>query len=264
MAATRILVTGAAGAVGRLLTPLLQQDHEVRLTDLQPLPNAMQGDLADPAFAREAVRGMDAVVHLAGLVASQVTFEDTLDPNYRAVLALLEACRTENVRRFIFASSHHIQGLHPSKETWAEDDPLTPDGFYALSKAFGEAACAMYAHRFGIRSMVIRIGNGNPQVVDGRRERIWTSARDLAQLIGIGLQSEDLQYEIVYGVSNCENALFPNENARRLGYQPQDWAHENRASDFRPLAELGPEDGPDRVGGRFAADPLPDPFVRLR
>ncbi len=260
----RILLTGAAGAVGRLLVPLLQEHYELRLADLQPLAGALQGDLADPDFARQAVSGVDAVVHLAGLVASQVTFEDTLNPNYRAVLALLDACCRKNVRRFIFAGSHHIQGLHPSQSSCAESDPLAPDGFYALSKAFGEAACAMYAHRFQIRTLVIRIGNAGAQVVDGRRERLWVSARDLTQLIGIGLRSEDLRYEIVYGVSNCENGLFPNENAKRLGYRPLDWAHENRAPDFRPLSTLGPEDGPALVGGRFAADPLPDPFARRR
>jgi uronate dehydrogenase len=260
----RILLTGAAGAVGRLLTPLLQEQYDVRLTDLQPLDGALQGDLSDPEFARRAVSGVDAVVHLAGLVASQVTFEDTLDPNYRAVLALLEGCRTENVCRFIFASSHHIQGLFPSGTTWTEADPLAPDGFYALSKAFGEAASAMYAHRFGIRTLVIRIGNANEQVVDGRRERLWISARDLVQLIGIGLRAENLQYEIVYGVSRCENGLFPNENAARLGYIPQDCAHQSRAPEFRALSALGPEDGPTLVGGRFAADSLPDPFSRLR
>jgi len=260
----RILLTGAAGAVGRLLTPLLQQHYELRLVDLQPLGGALQGDLANPDFALHAVSGMDAVVHLAGLVASQVTFEDTLNPNYRAVLALLEACRRENVRRFVFASSHHIQGLHLSRNTSSESEAQAPDGFYALSKVFGEAASAMYAHRFQIRTLAIRIGNADAQVVDGRRERLWISARDLAQLIGIGLRSEDLHYEIVYGVSNCENGLFPNDNAKRLGYRPQDWAQECRAADFRPLSSLGPEDGPEFVGGRFAADPLPDPFARLR
>ena len=164
----RILLTGAAGAVARLLIPVLQQHHKLCLADLQPLTGALQGDLADPSFAREAVCGVDAVIHLAGLVASQVTFEDTLDPNYRSVLSLLEACRREKIRRFIFASSHHIQGLLSSQNNCAEPGPLAPDGFYALSKAFGEAACAMYAHRFGIRTLVIRIGNAHVQVVDGR------------------------------------------------------------------------------------------------
>jgi uronate dehydrogenase len=259
-----LLLTGAAGSVGKLVAPLLQQDHELRLADIQPLAGGFQGDLADPDFARRAVRGVDAVVHLAGLVASQVTFEDTLNSNYRAVLALLEGCRHENVRRFIFASSHHVQGLHSSQRTCYEATSLAPDGFYALSKAFGEAACAMYAHRFHIGTLVIRIGNADAQVADGRRERLWISARDLVQLIEIGLRAQDLRYDIVYGVSRCANGIFPNDNAKRLGYQPQDWAHENRAPDFRPLSTLAVEDGPALVGGRFAADPLPHPLTRLR
>jgi uronate dehydrogenase len=263
----RILVTGAAGAVGRLLTPLLRADYSLRLCDLRPMEpscgEAVQGDLADPAFARRMVAGVDGVVHLAGLVASQVSFEDTLHGNYRALLSLLEACRHGNVRRFIFASSHHIIGLRPSNEVYGEAAVPAPDSFYGLSKAFGEAACAMYAYRFGISTLVVRIGNADPQVADGRRERLWISGRDLAQLVQIGMTAGALRYEIVYGVSNCPDAIFSNEAAKQLGYRPVDSAAECHGPAFRALRELGAEDGPDRVGGRFAADSLPDPFIRL-
>ena len=265
----KILVTGAAGAVGRLLTPLLGEKYDLRLCDLRPVTPAegvevFTGDLADATFARRMVAGVDGVVHLAGLVASQVSFEDTLDGNYRAVLALLEACRQEQVGRFVFASSHHILGLFPSDRVWDTEAPLAPDSFYGLSKAFGEAACTMYAYRFGIATLVIRIGNADPRVADGRRERLWISGRDLVQLIDIGLNHESLRYEIVYGVSKSPHALFSNEPAARLGYAPEDDAGDWHSTEFRALAELGAEDGPSLVGGRFAADPLPDPFVRLR
>lgn len=266
MSAKKILVTGAAGAVGRLLTPVLRERYALRLCDLRPMDaapgeEAFTGDLADPAFARQMVAGVDGVVHLAGLVASKVSFEDTLNPNYRAVLALLEGCRQENVRRFIFASSHHIVGMYPSDRSYDETAPPAPDSYYGLAKAFGEAACAMYAHRFGIATLVIRIGNAYPEVADGRRERLWVSTRDLAELVHIGLTAAELRYEIVYGVSNCPDPLFTNAAAERLGYRPVADAREAHAAAFRPLAELGPEDGVDRVGGWFTMDPLPHPFA---
>ena len=267
MTPKKILFTGAAGRVGQLLRPLLRARYAVRLCDLndvgplEPGEEFLQGNLADPAFAREAVAGTTGVVHLAGLVSPAVSFEDTLDPNYRAVLSLLEACRALSVKRFVFASSHHIVGLHrPGPLT--EQATVLPDGFYGLSKAFGEAACALYAQRFGIGSLVIRIGNADPRMSDGRRERMWISGRDLTQLIGIGLEHEPLDYEIVYGVSQCPDAIFPNEVATRLGYRPEDRAADHHAPNFRPMSALTPADGSDRVGGFFAEKELPPPDIR--
>jgi uronate dehydrogenase len=261
-----ILLTGAAGKVGQLLTPLLRGVYRLRLCDLKPMPLAaaedevVEGDLSDPQFAARVTAGVAGVVHLAGLVASQVSFEDTLNGNYRALLAVLDACRREHIPRFIFASSHHILGLHPSDRVYDESQALAPDGFYGLSKAFGEAACALYSKRFNIATLVIRIGNADPQVVDARRERLWISGRDLAQLITIGLTHPTLRYEIVNGVSRCPAPLFSLDAAARLGYQPLDDSPAHHAPGFRTLAELAEQDGYRYAGGRFAADPLPDPF----
>src|ERR1035441_208024 len=157
-----ILVTGAAGHVGELLTPLLRRSFTLRLCDLKPMPlalpeeEAVEGDLADPGFADSVSAGVTGIVHLAGLVASRVSFEDTLNANYRALLAVLEACRRQNIHRFVFASSHHILGLRSSDRLYDESSPLAPDGFYGLSKAFGEAACALYSKRFGIATQIGR------------------------------------------------------------------------------------------------------------
>ncbi len=266
MSRPRILLTGAAGKVGRLLTPLLRETVALRLCDMHPMPLAsggdevLQGDLSDPDFARCATRGVNGVVHLAALVASRVSFEDTLEGNYRALLAVLEACRLQGIDRFVFASSHHIVGLHPSGRIYDEGAIPAPDGFYGLSKAFGEAACALYAMRFGIRTLVVRIGNADPEVSDARRERVWISGRDLAQIVMIGLTHPALRYEIVYGVSSCAAPIFSNDAAARLGYQPLDDAGEHHGANYRAFAELTPADGFDRVGGFFAADPLPDPL----
>lgn len=267
MTKKRILLTGAAGRVGRLVRPLLQEAYALRLCDVRPLESMepddelLPGDLADPQVARGAVTGVAAVVHLAGLVAPAVSFEDTLAPNYRAVLNLLEACRHAGVPRFVFASSHHIVGLHPPA-TLSASTPIAPDGFYGLSKVFGEAACALYARRFGIRTLIVRIGNADPEVLDGRRERLWVSARDLTQLFTIGIEHEALGCETVYGTSNCPDPFFPNDEARRLGYRPLDDAGTHHAIGFRPLSAMTPAEGANHVGGAFAASILPNPFVR--
>lgn len=258
-----ILITGAAGNVGRLIRPLMKDNYMLRVTGRNDFATEVGeekviGDLTSAAFCREVVRGVDGVVHLAGLVGPDVDFEDTLDPNYRAVLYLLEACRASKVSRFVFASSHHIVGQYPSDRQYDHSVTPAPDGYYGLSKAFGEAASAMYAQRYGIKTMLLRIGNADPKVVDGRRERIWTSGRDMVQLIEIGLMHPEIGCDVVYSVSNCPNAVFDNSRAEQLGYRPQDFAGDHRAEEFRSLSEL-PAEATTKVGGFFAVNPLPAP-----
>ncbi|RUX21259.1 hypothetical protein EOA13_36970 [Mesorhizobium sp. M7A.F.Ca.US.011.01.1.1] len=89
-----------------------------------------------------------------------------------------------------------------------------------MSKAFGEAACAMYALKFGIRTLVIRIGNADLAIVDGRRERIWISGADLVALVRQGMESRDLTYEIVNGVSNSEVPLLARRSTDQIEYEP--------------------------------------------
>lgn len=259
-----ILLTGATGSVGKLIRPLLLARYDLRLTGRGEIGETSPGetyevaDLCDAAAVDRLVRGVDGVIHLAGLVAPGVSFTETLGPNYRAVLNVLEAMRSHGVNRHVFASSHHIIGMLPSDRAWETDAPVAPDSYYGLSKAFGEAACAMFAFRYGMRTLVVRIGNADPQIVDGRRERIWTSGRDLADLIACGLEDPDLTYAIVNGVSACDDPLLGLGAAEGLGYRPQDRSADHRASDFKPYAALSEEEGRGYVGGFFAKRDLPN------
>lgn len=259
-----ILITGAGGNVGRLLRPLLRQRYALKVTDIadfevNPGEMSIRGDLADREFCDFAAHNVDGIVHLAGLVGPGFNFEQTLDPNYRAVLNLLESCRVYAIKRFVFASSHHAVGMLPSDANVHEEAPVVPDSFYGLSKAFGEAACGMYAHRYGIATMLLRIGNADPLVVDARRERMWTSARDLVSLIEIGLEHPKVRCDVVYASSDCPAEMFNNRHARSLGYRPKDDARDNRAPDFKGRDQL-PSEQMAFVGGHFAVNELPKPW----
>ncbi|ANN61901.1 hypothetical protein A9174_33770 (plasmid) [Mesorhizobium loti NZP2037] len=261
MSETKVLLTGAAGKVGTALRPLLTKRYHVVATDVVSFPDAecarvLVGDLSAPGFAAEASRGVDAVVHLAGRVGPGVSFEETLDANYRAVLALLEACRQHGIGRFVFASSHHAIGMLPASGPYDVDAAAVPDGFYGLSKIFGEAACAMYARRFNIKTLCIRIGNADSTVADGRRERLWTSVSDLLQLIEIGISGSGFEHALVNGTSICPSPLLSLESAQAIGYRPADHSTDHRDPGFVPLERL--EDSKTRcVGGFFAVSELP-------
>lgn len=263
-----LLVTGAKGRVGTDLRPYLRTKYDLLLhdllpvTDLQPGEQAVQGDLADYDSVLNAVRGVDAVLHLACVHGLELRFEESLQANFRGTMALLDAMRTAGIRRYVYASSHHVLGTHGSLGLSLQDADaldLAPDAVYGLGKAFGELASRMYAERYGIKTMLIRIGNADPQVGDGRSLRMWTSARDLAQLIDIGLSDDRVTCDVVYGVSRSPQPLFANARAEELGYRPGDDAAENLSPSFIPYEEMSPHLGRDRIGGAYAVRDLPKP-----
>ena len=257
-----LLITGAAGGIASRIRPLLRLNYHLRLLDrvpaaqLQTGETAVVADLADKAAVLQACQGVDGVIHLACVHSLDISFEATLDANYRGTLHLLDACRQLGVERFVFASSHHVLGQHPCEGFEGDSAALAPDGFYALSKVFGEGAVALYAHRTGLRALSIRIGSAGDYAVDGRRARLWVSLRDLVQLIEIGLNHPQLRCETVYGVSACSAPLFENARAQALGYQPQDHASAHMAADFVSLADMPDSEGPGYVGGPYIPQPL--------
>ena len=99
---------------------------------------------------------------------------------------------------------------------------IKPDSRYGVSKVFGEALGSLYADKYGMQFLMIRIGNVNPEPIDKRRLSIWISPRDIAQLVTIGIEHPDIRFEIVYGISDNARAWFDNANATRLGYKPRD------------------------------------------
>ena len=262
----RILLTGAAGNVGRAIRPFLADRYEhVVLSDLETIDDTaanesfLQGDITDADFTDRVVDGVDGVVHLAALVGPDYNYEDVLSPSLTGCVNIFESCRKKGVRRVVYASSHHAVGFLPRDRRVDHTTPPRPDGWYGISKVFGEAVCAYYADKFGFRVMAIRIGSVAKQVMDERRLRIWTSPCDLAQLVGIGLSDRVEGFEIVYGASDLPDSLFDNRNAQRLGYRPRDRALDHLADPEIPGRAADPSTPAGRVvGGPFAeATPRP-------
>lgn len=259
-----LLITGAAGIVGTALRPLLREHYKLRLLDrrsvdaLHPDETEIVGDLADPALVKRAVEGADSILHLACAHGTDIAFQTSVEPNYHATLYLLEAAHHFGVKRFIFTSSHHVVGQYRTDVAEVFDDlPVAPDSYYAMSKVFGEAACAAFSQRYSLATFVIRIGNADAQVADARRLRMWTSARDLGQLVRIGLEHPEIRHEVVYGVSKSPRPLFHNGRAKALGYLPQDNAEDHLAPGYLPYEDMDPAfSGRDYVGGTYASAKL--------
>lgn len=254
-----LFVTGGAGRVATALRPHLREHVDLTLfdrvepRDVHPHERVVVGDLSDYAHVRDAMTGTSAVLHLACVHGLELTFDASIDANFRGTMHVLDAALEHGIARHVYTSSHHVLGLHEQAGFDATMPTFAPDGHYALGKAFGELAYRGHALRHAWDVLVIRVGNAAPVVPDARALRMWVSARDLAQLVLIGLTANGLGYAVVYGVSNTRRPLFDNRRANELGYAPRDWAEEHLASDFVAEDAMPVALGGRYVGGAYAA-----------
>jgi uronate dehydrogenase len=183
-----ILLTGAAGQAARMIRPLLREHYRLRLSDLAPVADRADGeedvpaDLGDTAALKRAVTGVDGIVHLGGF-SVEGPWPAILKSNIEGTYNLYETAREAGVKRIVFASSNHAMGFYRRDETIGVDVTPRPDSRYGVSKAFGEALGNLYADKYGMEIMSIRIGNVAEKPVDARRLAIWVSPRDIAQRI---------------------------------------------------------------------------------
>jgi uronate dehydrogenase len=265
----KILLTGAAGGVGAFLRAELASVYQLRLSDLVapdqcgPSEDFVKADLTDLASVRNAVSGADGVIHLGGY-SVEGDWEDILNANIIGARNMFEAARLEGVSRIVFASSNHAMGFYDRDQTIDHTPMPRPDGRYGLSKAFGESLARLYADKYGVETLCIRIGNVATEPVDVRRLSIWVSPRDLAQLVRIGLDHPDISHEIVYGMSDNKRAWWDNSNATRLGYAPQDRSEDFAATVFaNHSADTGDARADAAQGGAFVtAESIPNPAKR--
>ena len=129
----RVLITGAAGAIGTALRDGLRANwHRLRLTDIQPVQNltdneeAVVADIADRSAMEAMMQDVRAVVHLAGVLGNY-DLEALFRVNARGLFDVFEAARLAGVERIVFASSNHAFGCYPITETVSPALPPRPD-----------------------------------------------------------------------------------------------------------------------------------------
>ncbi|MET9257041.1 NAD(P)-dependent oxidoreductase [Streptomyces sp. NPDC003717] len=258
-----LLLTGAAGALGTMMRNLLPAfGYELRCLDVRPVegePDAVTADLADRAALREAVRGVDAVLHLAG-ISLEAPFEKILRANIEGTYHLYEAAREEGVRRIVFASSNHAVGHtpwpRPGEPPIPVDTPRRPDTFYGLSKSFGEDLAQLYWDRHGLETVSVRIGSCHPEPTSVRMLSIWLSPADGARLFHAALTAPDVGHTVVYGSSANTRLRWDLTSARALGYTPCDDSEPYAARLLADEGDLDPADPAQALlGGPFVTDP---------
>jgi uronate dehydrogenase len=232
----RLLLTGAAGALGRALRPALPSVCKVlRVSDITDLgtaaahEEAVNAPLQDAAAVLALLDGVDAVVHLGG-ISVDGPWEPILQANIIGMHNLYEAARRQGVRRIVYASSNHVTGFYGQHEVIDARLPARPDSNYGVSKAFGENLAQFYFDRYGVETVSLRIGSSFPEPVDRRMLSTWLSYADLERLVIAALTAPVVGHSIVYGISANRSAFWDNTPARHIGYLPQDSSEPYRAA----------------------------------
>ena len=226
-AVDRVLVTGAGGSIGTVLREGLRGvASSLRLMDREPLTagpgeETATGDIRNLEDARLGAAGCVAIVHLAAIV-EDAPFEPILDVNVRGTYNVFEAARLEGCRRLVFASSNHVTGFHPVGESLSPEDPIRPDSYYGVSKAFGEALGRLYHERHGLEVACLRIGTFAAEPRTERHLSTWLSHRDAVQLVRRCLEAPRLGFLIVYGTSGNRRSWWRSPGWEAIGYRPED------------------------------------------
>lgn len=261
----RILMTGAAGGLGRLMrAPLRELAPVLRLSDIAECGPAGPGeelapcDLADAEAVAAAVAGCDFIVHFGGMSVEN-RFEVLLEANIRGTYNLFEAARRHGRPRILFASSNHAIGFHPREARLDGTSPQRPDSLYGVSKCFGEALASLYWDKFGVESVCVRIGSCFPEPRDRRMLATWLSPADLARLIAAVARAGRVGHTVLYAASANREQWWDNSHAAFLGWQPEDTSEPWRAAIEAAHPKRPPDDPAVRFqGGSFAAAPHPE------
>ena len=256
----RVLVTGAAGSIGRVVTVGLQdRGHEVVGLDRVPTLDGDDlawhtADCADADAVAEvfAEHRLDGVVHLAGH-PGEASLPDSLTSHVVTTAALLDAMVEHGVGRFVYAGSNHAVGRTPRADL--PDGLVTvatrprPDTYYGVGKVAAEALMSLFADRHGIDAVSCRIGSFLPEPQTVRNLATWLSHDDGVRMVEAALTTPAPGFAVLYGISANTRAWWDLAPGRALGYDPQD-----DAEDWAERIEPAPEDQAEAayVGGPFA------------
>lgn len=248
----RVVVTGAAGNIGRIVTDALAPHHRLVLIDRRKVlaPNWIVADVSrhrmstpwSPAAWRRrwdrSFEGASVVVHLAADPEPRSPWRRILRHNIVGAWHVLEAAAARSVPRVVFASSGWAVRSLITETATASGAPgrrIGSDAFprprtpYGLSKAFGELAGRMLVDEGRLDAfLAVRIGYAAPRsrmaaIGDGQLRQCWLGPEDLASLVRRCVEADVSGYHVLYGVSSRDGSPFDlSYTERLLGWTPRE------------------------------------------
>ncbi len=158
---SRVLITGAAGFIGRALGDALRMEgDEVIGIDRVAEGDVVAGDTTDPAAWAAHLAGVDAVVHTAAVVSNAVDLDEQWRINVLGTRRVIEAARDAGVRRVVHLSSIRAFSDTSFPDGVTEEHPVRPDGNPYVDTKIASEHVALQAHAAGeVETVVIRPGD---------------------------------------------------------------------------------------------------------
>jgi len=233
----RVIVTGAAGHLGRKLFDFLEQSnsHEARGLDLRSSdhPDIHKADFSEDGVWVEHLKNMDTIVHLAGDRDPSATWESAIRNNMDATVNLYHHAAQMGIKRFVFASSNWLHGGRRfGKDRLTTNLAPHPVNAYGMSKLFGERTGAYFAKQHGLSVICLRIGwtQWTHDNVPGRHmamgrwgQEMWLSDRDFLNGMQCAINAKDIDFTVLNLMSDNPEMRWDIESTKKtIGYDPQD------------------------------------------
>jgi nucleoside-diphosphate-sugar epimerase len=231
----KILLTGAAGRIGSAFREYASSRYRMRLADRDLAALGDGGghevvalEASEIDSCRAACDGIDTVLHLAADPSPRADFYGSLlDNNIKGAFNIFRAAKDQGCRRVIFASTIRVFEGYLAGPPISPDAMLRPTDLYAVSKCFGESLAYYFAHAEGLSSIVVRIGgfegNWARQSPPASALVRFVSRRDMSQLLARCIETPDIHFAIVHGVSDNRHKRLDIDSTRELlDYEPDD------------------------------------------
>lgn len=265
----RVVITGAAGHLGRKLFDMLEQTegYEVCGLDLRPCehPAIHIADFAEDGNWIKHLVNTDVIVHLAGDRDPTASWHSAIRNNMDATLALYHHAVAMGVKRVIFASSNRLQGGRRfGKERLNNTLAPHPVNAYGMSKLFGERTGAFFSTRYDLSVICLRIGwtqwthdnkPGRHMAMGQWGQEMWLSDHDFLNGMRCAIDADNIIFEVLHLMSDNPGMRWDIEPTKKLiGYRPQDEhvAQINGATRLRAaMIRIVTQQIPDYLSTRF-------------
>jgi len=228
----KILITGGAGTIGSHFVHNHSSTYDITVADINTdhvsFPEhvkVIKADLSNYETCAELTKGIDVVIHLAGII-DETENDEALDMNSRLIKNVFKATAINTCERLIFASSAQTIEHYPNDLQIDIHRPVRPHNLYGVAKCLGEALGSYYADQHGISTICLRIGAylfaEEYTEMNTRDLSAYLHPDDCNQLLVQCIETEGIHYEILNAISdNRYKRLDISETIKKVGYQPK-------------------------------------------